>query len=387
MPLSELFIKSLKVDDKIKKYTDGRGLFLEAHTNGSKYWKLKYRNRLKKSSTTSLGKWPEVSLKDARLAAANFKLHLIEIKNKETKLKDLALDWYNHNKSSYSLKEQEKKQRVLNKYILPILGEYKPCEITTKLILKEVLQPLENRGYFDTVRKAKQILGQIFRYAITIDEAKDNPTSALAGALKPYKVKHRAAITAPEEVGRLLDDIGTYNGSVSVMFALKILPYVFVRPGELRHAEWSEIDFPAKLWRIPAEKMKMSAPHLVPLSEQVVTLMEELKKYTGNGKYLFPGRAAGKPISDAALTAALRYLGYSGERICPHGFRGMASTMLNELGYNSDWIERQLAHAERSGVRAAYNHADYLKERTRMMREWADLLDSLQRDYRESKGL
>jgi integrase len=387
--LTEQAIRERKIGEKITRLSDGGGLYLEIHLNGSRYWKLYYRNKLKKPSTTAIGKWPAMSLKEARAAAAAFKAGIMTEKEEPPgrKFGAIAQDWLAGTQLKNSLKERVQKKYYLDKIILPALGELNPDDITAKLILNEVLRPIEAEGRGETARRVKQVIGQIFKYAVILDEAKSDPTSVLKGVLQPLTVKHRAALTAPAEVGKLLDDIAAYSGSVSVEYALKILPYVFVRPGELRRAEWAEFDFSAKLWRIPAEKMKMRSPHLVPLSDQVMKLLEELKEYTGEGRYLFPGRAADKPISDMALTAALRYLGYSTEQVCPHGFRGMASTMLNERGYNSDWIERQLAHSERSGVRAAYNHADYLKERTRMMGEWADLLDSLRLNYRESRRL
>ncbi|MDR2199926.1 MAG: site-specific integrase [Deltaproteobacteria bacterium] len=194
----------------------------------------------------------------------------------------------------------------------------------------------------------------------------------------PPQVTHRATIINPDKIGKLLAQINEYDGLPSVKFALRLLPYLFVRPGELRWAEWTEINLETAVWRIPADKMKMKTPHIVPLASQIIKIIEELKKYTGDSKYLFPGsRSISRPISDVTLTAALRYLGYSREEICPHGFRAMASTLLNEQGYNTDWIERQLAHSERNSVRASYNHAQYLPERKKMMQDWADYLDSL----------
>ncbi|MDR1038759.1 MAG: site-specific integrase [Deltaproteobacteria bacterium] len=221
-------------------------------------------------------------------------------------------------------------------------------------------------------------MSQILRYAVATGKAERDVTRDLTGALKPRTVTHRATIIDADQIRRLLVAIRCYGGTVQVSYALRILPYVFVRPGELRHAEWSEFDVDGSTWRIPAGKMKMRSPHLVPLASQVKTLLEELRAHTGKGRYLFPSpRTNDRPISDMAINAALRFMGFGKGEICGHGFRAMASTLLNEKGYGPDWIERQLAHCPRSGVRAAYNHAEYLPERRKMMQDWADWLDSL----------
>jgi integrase len=246
------------------------------------------------------------------------------------------------------------------------------------MILELVLRPLEKRGILETVHRVKSLLNQIFQYGLACGQIERNPISDLTGAI-PYPVSvHRATILIPEKIGRLLNNIQEYTGAASVYYALNILPYVFVRPGELRNATWDEINFEEKIWRIPAPRMKMRSAHLVPLADQVIKLLTELRVYTGKDKYLFPGaRTRTKPISDVTINAALRYLGYEKHEITGHGFRAMASTLLNEQGFNSDWIERQLAHCEKNGVRAAYNHANYLKERISMMQAWADYLDKL----------
>jgi integrase len=275
-------------------------------------------------------------------------------------------------------KEIKRKNSILDRVILLFIGHINVSELNSNLILTTVLKPIDERKQSETLKRARFLLSQIFRYGATLGKIDRDFTQDYKGFFAPSVVVRRATILDKKKIGKLILDIRTYTGSINVSYALKILPYVFVHPGELRHAEWSEIDFQDKLWRIPAGKMKMRSQHVVPLFNQVVALLQELRQYTGQGKYLFPGlRAKTKPISDMAINSALRYLGYGKEEICGHGFRSMASTLLNEKCYGADWIERQLAHTQQNGVRAAYNHAEYLPERRKMMQEWADYLDHL----------
>ncbi len=241
-----------------------------------------------------------------------------------------------------------------------------------------IVKPIDEKGNSETSRRVLQIINQVFRYAVVLGKAKHNITADLHGALRPRKVTHKAAVLEKEKVGQLLQDIDDYPGYIPLVCALKLAPLVFVRPSELRCAQWQEFDLEAKEWRIPAERMKMRRPHIVPLSEQALAVLENLKLYSGNGKYLFPStRTETKPISDVTMLNALRRMGYQKHEMSVHGFRSIASTLLNELGYNSDWIERQLAHGDINGVDAAYNYAEYLPERRKMMQEWADYLETL----------
>jgi integrase len=250
-------------------------------------------------------------------------------------------------------------------------------EINSPLLL-DALRRIESRNAPNAARKMRQTCGQIFRYAIATGRALYDPAAGLKDALSPRQVRNFASITDPKAIGALLRDIDAYTGNLIVRAALRMAPYVFVRPGELRRAEWSEFDLDAAEWRIPAAKMKMRVLHIVPLARQVMALLHDLHQYTGHTAYLFPSmRANVAPISDMTLLAGLRRLGYTKEEMTVHGFRSMASTLLNEQGYNRDWIERQLAHGERNSVRAAYNYAEYLPERRRMMSRWADYLDIL----------
>jgi integrase len=237
---------------------------------------------------------------------------------------------------------------------------------------------MESRGVAETAHRCLQYCVQIFRYAIATGRATHDECADLKGALQPSKRSHFSSLKTAGAVGELLRAIDVYNGNLIVKSALRIAPYVFVRPGELRHAEWDEIDLEKAAWRIPAEKMKMKQIHIVPLSRQVIEILKELKHYTGHGRYLFQSmRSCDRPISDVTLLAGLRRLGYSKEEMTVHGFRSIASTMLNEQGFNRDWIERQLAHSERDSIRAIYNYAEYLPERKKMMQQWADYLDIL----------
>jgi integrase len=263
--------------------------------------------------------------------------------------------------------------------VFPYIGDVSVEKIDAPLVLS-VLKRVEGRGAIEVAHKIKSHISQVMQYCIACGLVYINPARDLAGALKPKRKKPMASLKDPKSAAKLMSDIEAYPHGL-VRCALKFITYTFVRSGELRHAEWNDFDEQEKLWRIPAEKIKMKNPHLVPLSTQVSALLEELKDYSLGSKYLFPStRSLAKPISDAAVLAALRYLGYGRDQMTVHGFRSMASTLLNEQGYNRDWIERQLAHTEHNAVRAAYNYAQYLPERRRMMQEWADYLDQLRKN-------
>jgi integrase len=247
-----------------------------------------------------------------------------------------------------------------------------------------VVRPIEQSGLLEVPHRLVQLCGQIFRYAIATGKAKHNISADLYGALRPRKGGHRATITDIKRIGSLLRAIDSYDGHFPITCALRLIPLVFVRHTELRAAEWSEFDLAAKEWRIPAHRMKMRQQHIVPLADQAMRILEDLKLYSGNGKYLFPSiRTEERPISCVTLLGALRRMGYPKEEMTVHGFRSIASTLLNEQGYNRDWIERQLAHGERNGIRAAYNYAEYLPERRKMMSDWANYLDKLRKDVHD----
>ncbi len=391
MPLTDIQIRNFKPATKPKKYYDGEGLHIQVMPKGSKLWHLDYRFE-GKTRQLSLGKYPAVSLKDARALKDEAKAQLAkgidpgEVKKqkkreREAILRDtfenFARDWHKIRTAAFSEKYRESILYRLEKYVFPVIGQ-RPISQLEPLDILEVARPLDDKGHHETAVRLLQIIGQVFRYALILGKVKHNPALDLRGALRPHKVVHRAAITDADKVGRLLRDIDNYEGYFPLVCALKLAPMVFTRSGELRLATWDEFNFAKREWHIPAERMKMRDKHIVPLSTQAVAVLEELKKYSGDSKYLFPSiRTNVRPISEVTLLNALRRMGYEKHEMCVHGFRSLASTLLNERGYNRDWIERQLAHSERNGVRAAYNYAEYLPERKRMMQEWSDYLDEL----------
>jgi integrase len=265
----------------------------------------------------------------------------------------------------------------LEQNIFPWIGRRPITEVTAPELLS-ALRRIEARGANETAHRILKICGQVFRYAIVTGRGERDLSGDLRGALSPVRKKHHASITDPTQVAKLLRAIDGYEGFFVTKCALKLAPLFFVRPGELRRAEWSEFDFEKVEWRIPAEKMKMRQLHIVPLSTQAIAILQELHALTGNGKYLFPGvRTLKRPMSENTVLGALRRLGYTTDEMTGHGFRSMASTLLNEQAWNRDAIERQLAHGERNNIRVAYNYAEYLPERRKMMQHWADYLDEL----------
>ncbi|MBD5417819.1 MAG: integrase arm-type DNA-binding domain-containing protein [Desulfovibrio sp.] len=391
MPLTDTHIRSLKPEAKPRKYFDGGGLFLYVPPTGSKLWRLAYRFE-GKSKLLSFGDYPAVSLKDARGRRDEAKGLLAkgidpsaqkkaakqeQVTAERDSFENIALDWHRTRLAGFSEKHQGTALYRLNTYILPIIGKKHIASLEAPEILA-LVKSIEGKGNHETARRVLQIIGQVFRFAIAMGKIKHNIAADLHGALRPRKVVHRAAVLGKEKVAHLLMAIDEYAGYYPLVCALKLAPMLFVRPTELRCATWQEFDLDAAEWRIPAERMKMRRTHIVPLSRQALTILKELKKFSGEGQYLFPStRTETRPISDATMLNALRRMGYQKHEMSVHGFRSIASTLLNELCYNRDWIERQLAHGDSNGVRAAYNYAEYLPERKRMMQEWSDFLDSL----------
>lgn len=391
MPLKDLNIKAAKPREKAYKLSDEKGLYLFIKPNGSKAWRLKYRF-LGKEKSLSFGLYPDVSLADARnardearkLLAKDIDPGLAKQVSKrsakdaaENSFEMIAREWFTKFSTKWSSSHGERILRRLEKDIFPWLGKRPIAEITPPELLS-VLRRIENRGAIETAHRACQNCGQVFRYAIATGRAERDISADLKGAIPPPKKSHHASIIKPSEIGALLRAIEDYQGHFVTKCALRLAPLVFVRPGELRHAEWQEIDFSNAEWRIPAEKMKMSVMHIVPLSTQAIAILRELKALTGKGQYIFPSvRNSKRAMSENTVLGALRRLGYTSDEMTGHGFRSMASTLLNEQGWNPDAIERQLAHGERNTVRAAYNYAEYLPERKKMMQHWADHLDDL----------
>ncbi len=389
--LTDTQLRSLKATGKAQKLTDGSGLYLFVSPSGGKLWRIDYSHGGKRK-TLSIGQYPAVSLLTARKRLLETKEQLANgidpssIKKAEkaaiyastkNSFEAVAREWFDAKKNGWKESHAKRVMARLTSSLLPLLGTRSISTITAPELLA-VLRTMEERGLYETTHRALGICTQIFNYAEITGRIKSNPANALRGALKPARHTNFASLKDPKEVGLLLRNIDAYTGNVIVRIALQIAPYVFVRPSELRLAEWNEVDMTAAEWRIPASRMKMKQTHIVPLSRQVIEHLTALHHYTGHGRYVFPSlRSTATNISDATLLGALRRMGYAKDEMTVHGFRSIASTLLNELGYNSDWIERQLAHGERNTVRAAYNYAEHLPQRRIMMQEWADYLDGL----------
>ena len=376
MALTELMVKQAKPKEKPYTLSDGKGLILEIRPNGKKYWIVRYWVE-GKEKRTSLGPFPDISLKEARDKNYEFRKDGFTTKKTGEDFASIADEWLEKRVLSKFTEGHIRTIKFrLNKYILPYFGGMKLDGITSGNVL-QLCRKIEEAGHIETSSRVKQIIGQIFRYAIATDRAETDPTVALKGALQTRKERHHASITEPEKIALLIRSIDAYPSSV-VRCALMFSALVFVRPGEIRHAEWSEVDMGKAEWKIPAEKMKMKRPHIVPLATQTLKVLEELKGCTGGQKWLFPSaRRDGRPMSENTIRIALRSMGYTNDDMTAHGFRSMASTNLNEQGWTPDVIERQLAHVEGNSVRAAYNYAEYLPERRKMMQAWADWLEGL----------
>jgi len=393
MAVSDAKVKAAKVPEgkKQKKLADGGGLYLLVKPSG-KYWRLDYRFGDKRK-TMAVGVYPQVSLKEARAkreAAKKLLEQNIDPSQKkqqerrETRTKQqsvtfegVANEWMSKNKVKWVPDYATRIQNWLNNDISPWIGSLPIDEIKAVDVLA-VLRKAESRGTITTAHKLRSIIGQVFRYGVATARISSDPSRDLRGALTPKVVKHRATITDTKRIGELLRAMQGFEGTYVVRAALLLTPHLFVRPGELRQAEWSEIDLDKAEWRIPAEKMKMRCIHIVPLCKQAIAILADLHKLTGSGRYVFPSiRTAARPMSNNTVNATLRRLGYEKSEICAHGFRGMASTLLHEQGWPSDVIERQLAHQEGNDVKRAYNHAQHLPERIKMMQHWADYLDGL----------
>jgi len=388
-PLTEIKVRNAKPRANAYKIFDGGGLYLFVTPSGGKLWHFKYRFE-NKEKKLAFGPYPEISLLDARQKRIDARRLLengidpgaVSKARKQAKVEEtetveiIAREWHGKFAAKWTEGYANKLMRHMELDVFPWIGQQPIKEIKAPELLT-VLRRVEARA-LDTAHRIREICSMFFRYAVSTGRAERNPAQDLIGSLTPVKGKHLAAITDPREAGKLLRAIDGYKGSYVVQCALKIAPLVFVRPGELRHAEWEEINLETAEWNIPAEKMKMREPHLVPLSRQAVEILTELKKLTGSGRYAFPGRTSERPMSDNAILAALRNMGYSKEEMSGHGFRAMARTILDEvLNERVDIIEHQLAHAVRDPNGRAYNRTAHLAVRRKMMQRWADYLDEL----------
>ncbi|MDI1302521.1 MAG: integrase arm-type DNA-binding domain-containing protein [bacterium] len=393
MPLTNTGIKFLKAKDRDYKVADERGLFLLVMANSTKCWRFSYRYDNKQKSL-SMGIYPDTSLKLAREkrdearqtlaqgmdpSAVRKELKAIQSGKAKNSLNIITAYFLDMKKTEWNPAYFSKVEARLKKDVLPALGTMPITDIKAPDILR-VLHKVEARGTIESAHRIKETLSQIFRYAIASGLADKNPIPDLAGALRRAKEKHMAAITDPEQAGDLLRQIDAYQGTFPVICALKLAPLVFVRPGELRQAEWANINFECAEWRFKASKTYQD--HIVPLSRQAVAILKALQPYTGHGRYVFPSnKSDALPMSSNTILSALRVMGFEKDKMSGHGFRAMARTMIAErLRYPDVAIELQLAHQVRDIHGHAYNRASFLDDRKRMMQEWADYLDKLKRD-------
>jgi integrase len=389
MKLSDTTIRSAKPGTKPVRLFDGAGLYLEVAPSGGKLWRLKYRIA-GKEKRLAIGTYPEIGLKLARQRREDAREQIaqgidpsaakqaMKASNAAAEgFETVAREWFAAQRSEWVDSHADKILRRLERDVFPWIGKRAVGEITAPEILA-ALRRIESRGTFETAHRALTNIGQVFKYALATGRATINPARDLSPALRPVTQKHHAAITDPAKIGGLLRAIDDYPGTPVVRAALQLAPLVFVRPGELRQAEWVEFDLIAGEWRIPAARMKAREMHIVPLAQQAVAILRDIQALTGDGRFVFPcARGPRRPMSNIAVLAALRRMGFASDEMTGHGFRSMASTLLNEQGWHRDAIERQLAHGERNKVRAAYNYAQHLPERRKMMRAWADYLDGL----------
>lgn len=402
MKLTVTEIKNAKPKEKPYKMSDGGGLYLLVKQSG-KYWRYDYRFADKRK-TLAIGVFDEVGLKDARerLRDAKQKLesgvdpsihkqmqkHTTKSQYENT-FESIANEWYLSMKDHWSESHGERVISYLKRDVYPWLGSM-PIESIKAPEIITIIKRVSGRGALDAAKRVKGFVQQVFDYAVAHAKVSRNPAKDinLSIILPPREKKHFATLTNPEKIGELMRAIDNFQGTLVVKSALKLSTMVMLRPSEVSNAEWSEIDFDNEMWTIEVRRMKArqhvkksndpEKAHYVPLSRQALAIFKDLHPLTGNGKYIFPSaRGMSRAMSNNAVRAALRTMGYNNSEITPHGFRAMASTMLNELGWNADAIERQLSHRDKNVIRRTYNHAGYLKERKEMMQFWADYLDDL----------
>jgi len=391
--LTDTAVRTAKPAVKPRKLADEKGLFLLVMPTGGKWWRLKYRFA-GKEKLLALGVYPDVTLKDARERREDARKLLANgtdpgevkqaAKNRRREVaansfEAIGREWYAKTAPTMAESTKEKLLRRLEVDVYPVIGSRPISELAAPDLLA-VIRRIESRGALDIAKRMHNACGRIFRYAVGHGLCTRDPSRDLEikDILPPADVRHHASVKDPQAIGELLRAIEGFTGAYTTRCALRLAPLVFVRPGELRHAEWKEFDFDKAEWRIPADKMKMKEQHIVPLSAQAIAVLREIEALTGHGRYVFPSeRGGGRPMSENTVNGALRRLGYTTDEMTGHGFRSMASTMLHELQYPHAVIERQLAHGERNKVSASYNFAEYLPERRKLMQEWADYLDKI----------
>lgn len=397
-PLTEAKLRSIKPSGKIERFYDTHGLYLELSKAGGKLWRWKYRFD-GKEKRLAFGSWPEVSLKEARDKRDEARKELrngVDPGNRNRQkvghgqartFEDLAREWVAGRSDIWSQRHAETVVDRLIANVYPEIGRMPVAAIGPVDVLR-LTKKIEARGALEVAKRVLGICSQIFCYAVALQLVSSDPCRDLGGALSPRVKSSFAALTTKEEAGELMRRIDDYQGTAVVRAALVFSALTFCRPGPIRHAEWSEIDFASQQWVIPAEKMKLTKemklrkePHIVPLAAQAMELLLKVQHFTGRGRYIFPNpRNKDMPMSENAVNVAIRRMGYSKEQMTAHGFRSMTSTLLNEAGYRFDVIEAQLAHASADKIRAIYNRAQYMEERRTLMQGWANMLDALRAD-------
>jgi integrase len=400
-PLNDKQIQSanFKKLGKRTKLSDGGGLYLDIQPSG-RYWRMKYRFD-GKEKTLALGVYPDVSLKLARERRTKAREQIADgidpnevrkeqkaaLKEQADTFKAVAEDWLKLKKGELADSTLEVAKRRLETWAFPKLGHLPIREIKAATVM-EALRPIEDQGKHETAHRIRQRIGEIFRFAVAADRAEIDPTATLRGQLKTTPTRHRSAITSPEELGKLLKAIDAYGGNATTRAALKLAPLLFLRPGELRNADWSEIDLDNATWIVPGKRMKGTQKakragqvpdHVVPLSTQAKDILKELKTITGHQSLVFESVKRGRPLSENTINVALKSMGYDGSVMVGHGFRATASTLLHEQNWQPEIIELQLAHKQRNQVAAAYNRSARIEDRRVMMQEWADYLDRIRK--------
>lgn len=401
VPLSDLQISKAKPKLQDYKLGDGRGLYLLVRKTGGKLWRYDYRMGGKRK-TLAMGNYPDINLAEARkrhqearkLVAEGIDpgeekkaRRTAENEQQANTFKKVALEWHRQRTGTLSAKTLIKSFGYLERNVFPTIGDIPLSELSPRIILENVLRPIETRGAIETAHRVRSTVSQVLRYGVACQYCEHDLTADLRGALRPVQKTHRPAILEPAKIGALLRAIDGFDGTFVVKCALQLHPLVATRPGELRHAEWTEINFETATWEIPAGKMKMKNPHIVPLSDAALQILRELHLLTGQGKYLFPSvRSSLRPISDNTLNAALRRLGYRSEEMVSHGWRATFRTLADEvLQERIDIIEAQLAHQVADTLGRAYNRTSFLKERRALMNRWAQYLEGLRNKKTKTK--
>lgn len=401
MPTNASQVKNAQPKDRDYKIADEKGMYLLVKSNGRKYWRMQYRFA-GKFKTLSFGVYPEVSLKEAREKRDSARKLLAEkidpsahrqqqkhalAEAGENNFEYIGREWYETKLAGKSHSHRSRSLRMLEKELFPHIG-HRPISDITPPELLAILRRIEDRGVVDTAHRAKQTAGQVFKFAVATGRTEHNPANDLTGALRPKNKTHYAAITTPKDVAQLLLAIDVFSGTYIIRSALKLSALFFLRPGELRQLEWTEVKWEEHRIEIPDHKMKSRQPHIVPLSKQAEKTLRQLQSLTGQGQYIFPSQRGGsRPISENSVRIALRTMGYDNKTMTPHGFRAMARTLLDEeLDYRIEWIEQQLAHEVKDVNGRAYNRTKHLKQRTDMMQHWADYLDELKIKMQSSQS-